>query len=140
MELKSLTYTSWARSTITDADVEAILRSARTNNAIDGITGLLLFNGGAFMQVLEGCEVAVDDMARRLESDPRHFNMHVREQRLIAERAFPDWSMAFLRLDGEEFVGEVNVERALRRNLPDSTRNIIKGLTLSLTERAKAKA
>lgn len=140
MHLKSLTYTSWARSTISDSDVEAILRSARTNNPLDGLTGVLIFNGSAFMQVLEGAENAVDEMARRLEGDPRHFNMHVREQRLISERAFPDWSMAYLRLQGQEYVGESNVERALRRNLPDSTRNIIKGVTLSMAESTRTQA
>lgn len=138
MHLKSLTYTSWARSTISDTDVDAILRSARTNNPLDGLTGVLIFNGSAFMQVLEGAEAAVDEMTRRLSTDPRHFNMHVREQRLISERAFPDWSMAYLRLEEQEFVGEAAVERALRRNLPDSTRNIIKGVTLSLHEEMKA--
>lgn len=40
MELKSLTYTSWARPGISDADVQAILRSARTNNPMDGVTGV----------------------------------------------------------------------------------------------------
>ena len=140
MHLKSLTYTSWARSTISDSDVEAILRSARTNNPLEGLSGVLIFNGSAFVQILEGAEAAVNEMAQRLEGDPRHFNMHVREQRLISERAFPDWSMAYLRLQGQEFVGESNVERALRRNLPDSTRNIIKGVTLSVAESTRTQA
>ena len=137
MDLKSLTYTSWARSTINDGDIESILRSARTNNPLDGLTGVLIFNGSAFMQVLEGAEQAVDDMVRKLEHDTRHFNFHVREQRLITERAFPDWSMAYLRLEDQEFVGDAAVQKALHRNLPDRTRNIIKGLTMSLAERTK---
>lgn len=140
MHLKSLTYTSWARSTISDADVDAILRSARTNNPLEGLSGVLIFNGSAFMQVLEGAEAAVDEMTRRLEGDARHFNMHVREQRLIGERAFPDWSMAYLRLQQQEFVGEADVERALRRNLPESTRNVIRGVTLSLAEGMRTQA
>lgn len=137
MHLKSLTYTSWARSTISDEEVESILWSARTNNPLDGLTGVLIFNGTAFMQVLEGAEVAVDEMTRRLGRDSRHFNMHVREERMIDQRAFPDWSMAFLRLDGGELVGEAAIQRALKRDVPESTRNIIKGLTLSLNGRAQ---
>ena len=132
MYLKSLTYTSWAGATIGDEDVDSILRSARTNNPLDGLTGVLIFNGSAFVQVLEGAELAVEDMARRLERDPRHFNFRIREERLIESRAFPDWSMAYLRLQHTEFIGEANVQRALGRDLPDSTRNIIKGVTLSL--------
>lgn len=132
MELKSLTYTSWARPSISDRDIDAILGSAHTNNPLEGLTGVLIFNGGAFMQVLEGSEQAVDDMAERLRADKRHSNFFIREERLIAERAFPDWSMAYLRLEDDEFIGEDRVERALRRTMPDATRNLIKALTRSL--------
>lgn len=132
MELRSLTYTSWARPSISDADIEAILRSARTNNPLDGITGVLIFNGGAFMQVLEGSEAAVADMVERLKRDARHSNFFIREDRIIRERAFSDWSMAYLRLETDEFVGEEKVERALRRSMPESTRNIMKALTQSV--------
>ena len=132
MELKSLTYTSWARPGISDADIEAILRSARTNNPLDGLTGVLIFNGGAFVQILEGSEQAVNEIVGRLCTDKRHSNFFIREERLIEERAFPDWSMAYLRLEDDEFLGEDKVQRALARSMPESTRNIIKALTQSM--------
>jgi hypothetical protein len=132
MELKSLTYTSWARPSISDADIEAILRSARTNNALDGISGVLIFNGGAFMQILEGSEQAVNEMVGRLCVDNRHSNFFIRDERLIEERSFPDWSMAYLRLKDDEFIGEDRVQRALTRSMPEATRNIIKGLAQSI--------
>jgi hypothetical protein len=132
MELKSLTYTSWARPSISDADIEAILHSARTNNPLDGLTGVLIFNGGAFMQILEGSEQAVNDIVGRICVDKRHSNFFIRDERLIDERAFPDWSMAYLRLEDEEFIGEDKVQRALARSMPEPTRNIIKALTQSI--------
>lgn len=132
MELKALTYTSWARPSISDEDVASILGSARTNNPLEGLTGLLIFNGGAFMQILEGSESAVDDMAARLRGDNRHSNFFVREERLISERTFSDWSMAYLRIERDEFIGEDKVQRALRRQVPEPTRNIIKALTQAI--------
>ncbi|MFC7537819.1 BLUF domain-containing protein [Sphingomonas sp. GCM10030256] len=134
MELKALTYTSWAKPGIGDGDIEAILRSARTNNPLEGLTGVLIFNGSAFFQLLEGSEQAVNDMYERLSNDSRHWNMFVREQKVIAERAFPDWSMSYLRLENSEFIGEVEVERALRRAVPEPTRNIMRALTQSVTQ------
>jgi glycerol-3-phosphate dehydrogenase len=134
MELKSLTYTSWACPSISDRDIEAILRSARTNNPLEGLSGVLIFNGGAFMQIIEGSEQAVDEMTERLKNDERHSNFFVRDERLIGERAFPDWSMAYLRLKDDEFIGEDKVQRALGRSMPEPTRNIIKALTLALPE------
>lgn len=132
MQLKSLTYTSWARPGFNEADLDGILRSAQTNNPLEGITGVLIFNGGAFLQILEGGESAVDEMAQRLRSDPRHFNMFVRSEEVVSQRAFPDWSMAYLRVDGGEFIGERAVAQAFQRNVPESTRNVIRALTQAM--------
>ncbi len=128
VELKCLTYTSWARPGLGAEQVDAILASARINNPVDGISGLLIFNGTAFMQILEGSASAVDDLARQLATDPRHSNMSIRDEREVTERRFPDWTMAYLELKDEKFVGDAAVERALRRDLPESIRNLMRGL------------
>ena len=132
MELKALTYTSWARPGILQEDIDAIISSSRVNNPLDGITGVLIFNGSAFMQILEDSEAAVDDLTRRIAPDPRHFNVFVREEGLIPARTFPDWSMAYLRISNGKFEGEEAVERALKRNLPSSLRNVLTGMTQEL--------
>lgn len=132
VELKALTYTSWARPGIQSAEVEAVLESSRVNNPLEGITGLLIFNGVAFMQILEGGEAAIDELVTKLAADPRHWNMSIRDRRAIASRAFPSWSMAYLRLDDGEFVGEEAVKKALTRDLPPSIRNVVMGLTHSI--------
>jgi hypothetical protein len=134
VDLKVLTYTSWARPGIGADDVEEILSSARINNPLDGLTGVLIFNGTAFLQVVEGSESAVDGLTARLQADPRHFNMSIRDQRLIETRTFPDWSMAYVRLEDGSFEGEEAVTRALGRDLPQGLRNIVLGLTLALGE------
>lgn len=131
-QLKVLTYTSWARPGITAAEVDAILDAARVNNPLDGLTGVLIFNGAAFVQIVEGSAAGVDSLARRLQSDPRHFNMSIRDERPIDGRTFPDWSMAFLHLDDGRFEGEEAVSRALERDLPQGLRNIVLGLTLAI--------
>ena len=129
MELKALTYTSWARPGIRQDEVDAVLASARINNPLDGITGVLIFNGSNFMQIIEGGDAAVDGLVERLKSDRRHSNMSIRDERMIEKRNFPDWSMAYLQLESGEFVGEAAVARALRRDLPPPLRNTVLGLT-----------
>ena len=49
MDLKSLTYTSLAKLDLTAEDLNAIHRTARELNSLDGITGLLVFNGTHFL-------------------------------------------------------------------------------------------
>ena len=134
MELKILTYTSWARAGLRPDEVAAILSAAKINNPLDGITGLLIFNGTVFMQVLEGSEAAIDGLTARLVGDPRHSNMSIRDSRLIEARSFPNWSMAYLRLDSGEFQGQDEVVKALSRDLPQPVRNIVMGLTQSVLQ------
>ena len=134
MDLKILTYTSWARAGIRPAEVDAIVASARINNPLDGITGVLIFNGTAFMQILEGSEAAIDGLTSRLSSDPRHANMLIRDSRLIETRTFPNWSMAYLRLESGAFRGKDEVVRALSRDLPQPVRNVVMGLTRSVLQ------
>ena len=103
MALKSLTYTSLARLDLTARDIEAIHRTARDVNSIEGITGLLIFNGTHFLQIVEGSPLAIDDLVERLRRDPRHSGIEIRDQRSIDERSFPDWSMELVRVSAGYF-------------------------------------
>ncbi len=73
--------------------VESILATSARNNPERGITGLLLFNGRNFLQLLEGEESEVAGLMERITQDPRHSGVSVLDRRAIAERACPDWAM-----------------------------------------------
>ena len=60
MNLKSLAYTSLASLDLVSDELEAIHRTALKLNALDGVTGILVFNGTRFLQIVEGAEVAID--------------------------------------------------------------------------------
>jgi hypothetical protein len=93
LQLKTLTYTSRARLDFTPGDLADIQETARHLNALDGITGLLIFDGVRFLQIVEGSEEAVADLVERLRADSRHSAIEIRDERIVAERSFPDWSM-----------------------------------------------
>jgi hypothetical protein len=88
-------YISRAVKPFTTAELAELLSKARTNNAAQGITGLLLYQGGTFMQALEGPQHAVDLLVNRIEADPRHRRMMKLLSGFQEGRQFPDWSMGF---------------------------------------------
>jgi hypothetical protein len=98
LRLKTLTYTSRARLDLRDEDLTAIHQTARHLNALDGTTGLLLFDGARFLQIIEGSEDAIDNLVERLRMDPRHSAFEIRDERFVERRSFPDWSMELLRV------------------------------------------
>ncbi|MCU6455268.1 BLUF domain-containing protein [Sphingomonas sp. A2-49] len=78
------------------ADVSAIMASSKRNNGMDGITGMLVFDGRTFMQVLEGPDDSVATTFARIQSDPRHTDVTVISDHTITERDFAYWSMELL--------------------------------------------
>jgi len=76
-------------------EVDRILKTAQTNNAKLGITGVLLFNEGAFAQILEGPAPELEDLFDRIQLDDRHFDITVLETDWTEARLFPNWSMGF---------------------------------------------
>ena len=72
-----------------------LLKVARANNARDGITGMLLYRDGSFMQVLEGETTSVQRAYQKILGDLRHRNVIKLAQGEISERSFADWSMGF---------------------------------------------
>ena len=103
MKLTSVTYTSLARLDLQASDLEDIHRTARELNALDGITGLLVFNGTHFLQIVEGSQPAIDDLLGRLRKDPRHTGIEIRDERNVEARSFPDWSMELVRVSSSYF-------------------------------------
>jgi hypothetical protein len=131
MSLKSLTYTSLARLDLDVSDLEAIHRTARELNALEGITGLLIFNGTHFMQIIEGAPDAINDLLVRLRRDPRHGGLEVRDEKLVEARSFPNWSMELVRVSASYF----EARDTISDRLPESLGLEVRDRLIRMTER-----
>ena len=129
MNLKSLTYTSLASLDLDSDGLAAIHRSARELNALDGITGLLVFNGTHFLQIVEGAHQAVNDLVERLRRDPRHSGFEVRDERSVATRSFPDWSMELVRVNASYFDARDTIADRLPDTVPEAIRSRLYRMT-----------
>ena len=98
----SLVYVSTAAERVSKAELLDILARSRAANAEAGITGMLLYKDGSFMQVLEGEEAAVRDLYARIRRDPRHLGIVTLVEGEREERSFGDWSMGFQDLGAPE--------------------------------------
>jgi hypothetical protein len=94
-----LVYVSSAVTPFTNEELVALLEKARSNNEALGITGMLLYKNGDFMQALEGEEQHVVALAGHIAKDPRHTDVRVILQAPTKLREFPDWTMGFHNLN-----------------------------------------
>lgn len=133
MSLSRLIYISTARYDLQPSDFDAILSEARTGNAQNALTGLLLFNGSNFLQCLEGPRDAVETVFALICGDDRHSGV----VRILAEaapkRLFDDWRMAYgevAALDGAQprnafRVTEDELDALLPAATPDTMRALL---------------
>ena len=126
--MRQLLYVSNTESDLALGELDDLLTVSRRNNELMGITGLLLFIDGGFLQILEGEERAVRELYTRIAKDPRHRNLRLMLDRENPGRAFPDWSMGFERpcMDDPETAGMFGVAReAIHGRLSPGTGRIV---------------
>ena len=98
--LVRMMYASRAVPAVDQEELITILRQSKANNPAIGVTGVLCFSGGIFLQVIEGGRSAVNRLYNRIAADPRHTEVEVLLYEEIGERRFASWSM-----------GQVNMSR-----------------------------
>jgi Sensors of blue-light using FAD len=91
-------YASRALPAVDQEELLAILRKSKADNPGAGITGLLCYSDGIFLQVLEGGRGAVNKLYNRIVADPRHTDVELLLYEEIGERRFASWSMGQINL------------------------------------------
>jgi hypothetical protein len=99
-----LGYVSTANDRMMRQDLLELLTVARRINRDNDVTGLLLFDGRQFLQVLEGAEAKVREIFARIAQDPRHGDLDILFEESVETPQFEDWSMGFQALDGAEWM------------------------------------
>lgn len=98
-----IVYVSAAAKPFTSEELKKLLDQSREGNLRTGITGLLLYSEGAFMQAIEGNEDAVKQLFRKIEADKRHTCIIKTSSGKSKRRVFANWAMAFEIVPGHEF-------------------------------------
>ena len=73
--------------------IDDILRQSRQFNPGSGITGILCYGGGIFLQAIEGGRTSVSELYGHIQKDPRHKDVVLLHYEEILERRFGGWSM-----------------------------------------------
>jgi len=80
------------------AAIESILEASRAHNLHNGITGVLCYGGGIFLQAIEGGRTAVNDLYNHIVTDARHTDVVLLHYEEITERRFGGWTMGQVNL------------------------------------------
>ena len=106
--------------------IESILAQSRQFNPSTGITGILVYGGGIFLQAIEGGRSPVSDLYGHIQQDKRHKDVVLLHYEEITERRFGGWTM-----------GQVNMSK-INASSRSWSLYVARGAKLGLTEAALA--
>lgn len=78
--------------------IASILAQSRQCNPTLGITGILCYGGGVFLQAIEGGRMAVSELYGHILKDTRHKDVVLLDFEEISERRFSGWTMGTVNL------------------------------------------
>lgn len=104
MPFYELLYISELSPDTSPATIGEILVQTRTRNKLNGITGLLLFDGEHFVQVLEGERADVTALMQRIERDDRHFGVTRLHEGFVDARYFQNFGVGYWYVEDESRV------------------------------------
>ncbi|HSV27902.1 MAG TPA: BLUF domain-containing protein [Candidatus Omnitrophota bacterium] len=120
-------YVSEVTQPVPEHQLHRMLEKSRANNRARNISGLLVRDGGAFLQVLEGPSREIEGLMDRIGCDGRHSDLRVLQVAPIAARQFDGSALAF-------------VDTSRRISLPDPYLRLRPALRERTLGRAQARA
>jgi hypothetical protein len=85
--IRRLAYVSRPRPGLSVVEIPRIVSVCRARNEVEGISGVLLYTGLDFAQVIEGPPQPVENLWARIRADDRHCDIVT----LIDEHALSPW-------------------------------------------------
>ncbi|KQX90315.1 BLUF domain-containing protein [Variovorax sp. Root473] len=110
-KLHEFLYCSLLTQDLPPATVGAIVTQARARNAVDGISGLLVFDGQFFCQHFEGPHGAAQGLMARLRRDPRHADLVVVHDGPLAARRYTGFAMGLAECEGPDPISALQALR-----------------------------
>lgn len=112
-----IVYVSTAIEPFSEDSLRELLEVARSNNVAAGVTGMLVYSRGQFLQALEGEPAAVISTFDRITADRRHIVVNTLQRSLHADQWFGNWAMGFHSEGKAE--GQVTVSDRIRLDALD---------------------
>jgi Sensors of blue-light using FAD len=91
--LAAVAYVSTADTPLAVPELERLHQQAMARNGRHGVTGVLLYNDGNFMQYIEGPAAEVDRLYQSIRADVRHRALIELLNEPVAHRSFAQWHM-----------------------------------------------
>ena len=99
MAICRLLYVSKKARNLEITDFRDLAYVSNEKNLKRGIAGILCYQNGNFMQLLEGPPREVNDLFRNILNDERHHLVTLLDYQLVPCQTFPRWGMKYVQFE-----------------------------------------
>ena len=100
--LSTVCYISSASKSLENLNLKHLYNTSKINNAQQHITGILIYQNGNFLQILEGENKTINKLYRLIKSDNRHTNILQIINKSILAPIFEDYQTGFSIVDNSK--------------------------------------
>lgn len=105
MPLRAIAYVSQALPDLSADRLKALVDDAARFNKLAGVTGVLLHDGGRFLQYIEGPPDGIDSVYERILQAGSHVDILELARSRLGQRQFPYWAMRVLQVEASMLHG-----------------------------------
>jgi len=91
--LSTVTYRSRTVAPMSELELYRLLKAAQQRNHEEGVTGVMVYDGGWVFQQLEGPASGLNRVWDSIRRDPRHEHIEVLSDATARERRFANWDL-----------------------------------------------
>ncbi|TPN83013.1 BLUF domain-containing protein [Aquimarina algicola] len=95
-----VSYVSTISKSISDSDIEELMKYVKLQNNDKKITGILIYSEGNFFQVLEGQEEDIKTLFDKIKKDSRHYNIIKMLDKPVKGISFSEYHSSFTIVSG----------------------------------------
>ena len=103
----TLCYLSSAKKPLSNTDIEHLFSVNKRNNTELNISGVLIYNYGNFLQILEGDKQKIDTLYLKIRQDSRHHNIIELLKTSIEERLFNDYDSGVIIVENSKALNKL---------------------------------
>jgi len=125
MKAYTICYVSTARRDIDQNKIHELFYNSCQNNIAQGISGILLYNEGNFMQILEGSRSNIISLFQAIKKDQRHSDIITLFEKPIPYCIFKGYNSGFSTIENNDHIENLNNYLTLLEFIEDTNTSVV---------------
>jgi hypothetical protein len=139
-EIYRVMYISKAVRPLTTGELDDLLAGATVRNRLHGISGILVYDGGAFLQILEGPTDKISVLVKNIQVDPRHEDVVFLSAGAVEQHYFNGWGMDRANVDRVDDTTHETLRTYMRNHHVGDRATVFRALILFCEEHQQGEA